>query len=127
MTTEHTTDTRTVTDWVDGYRRAWESNDPRDIGALFTDDATYRDHPSQVDAPAGRDAIVASWLASKDEPGDTTFAYEVAGLSGDRAFVQAVTDYVKAGDVYDNLWVIDFAPDGRANAFTEWYMKRKAD
>jgi hypothetical protein len=27
--------------------------------------------------------------------------------------------------VYDNLWVITFAGDGRASRFTEWYMERK--
>ena len=26
-----------VTAWVRNYRRAWESNDPGDIGGLFTD------------------------------------------------------------------------------------------
>ena len=28
--------------WVDSYRRAWESNDPADIRAVFTEDALYR-------------------------------------------------------------------------------------
>jgi len=118
-------DEKTVTDWIDAYRRAWDSNDPDDIRALFTEDATYRYHPDDPEPVTGHDAIVASWLKDKDEPGDTTFEYEVLGLSGDRGFVQAVTDYVKYGDVYDNLWVIDLAPDGRARAFTEWPMKRK--
>ena len=25
---------------------------------------------------------------------------------------------------YSNLWVIRFAPDGRAREFTEWWMKQ---
>ncbi len=127
MTTGHTTDQQTVTDWIDAYRRAWGSNEPDDIRALFTEDAQYRDSPNETDPATGVDAIVATWLGHRDEPSDTTFAYELAGICGDRAFVQAVTDYVKHGDVYDNLWVIDFAPDGRATSYTEWYMKRKAD
>ena len=118
------TETTTVRAWVDGYRRAWESNEPDDIRALFTDDATYRDFPSQAEPPTGQDAIVAVWLKQRDEPGDTTFEVGQIDISGDRAFVRAVTEYVKAGDVYDNLWVIDLAADGRASAFTEWYMKR---
>jgi uncharacterized protein (TIGR02246 family) len=27
--------------WVQGYIQAWETNDPGDIAALFTEDATY--------------------------------------------------------------------------------------
>lgn len=34
-----------LTTWVDGYVRAWASNDPDDIGRLFTDDATYYTAP----------------------------------------------------------------------------------
>jgi len=117
------TDTQTVQDWVDGYRRAWQSNDEGDIRALFTDDATYRDAPWE-EPRAGADAIVANWIEHRDEPGEWTFDVGPIRLDGDTAFVQAVTDYAQRGVVYDNLWVIEFAPDGRARDFTEWYMKR---
>ena len=53
-----------------------------------------------------------------------TTSHEWVRLEGDVATVQGVTDYVKVGDVYDNLWVITFAPDGRARHFTEWYVQR---
>ena len=119
-------ETQTVTNWIDAYRRAWDSNDPDDIQALFTEDGVYRFRPDESDPATGHEALVAAWLRDKDEPGDTTFDYEVLGVSGDRAFVQAVTNYLKHGDVYDNLWVIDFTADGRARSFTEWFMKRKA-
>lgn len=35
----------TLRAWVQGYRRAWERNDPHEVGALFTDDATYALRP----------------------------------------------------------------------------------
>ncbi len=120
------TDTTQVQQWLAGYRRAWESNEEGDIRALFTDDAEYRYHPYDADAETGVDAIVAAWLHNRDEPGDTTFEVRSVHVDGDTAFVQAVTEYVARGDVYDNLWVIDFAADGRARRFTEWYMKRPA-
>ncbi|MFW8745197.1 YybH family protein [Mesorhizobium japonicum] len=117
------TDQQRVRAWVDGYRRAWESNDEREIRALFTGDAVYRAHPSDP-GEVGVDAIVAAWLRDRDEPGDTTFEVRTIHLDGDTAFVRAVTDYVHHGDVYDNLWVVEFAADGRASGFTEWYVKR---
>jgi uncharacterized protein (TIGR02246 family) len=117
------TDQQQVRTWVDGYRRAWESNDPDEIRALYTDDAVSYDAPFEQPS-TGVDAIVANWLENRDQPGDTTFDVGRIDVLGDRAYVHAVTDYVHDGRVYDNLWVIDFASDGRARHFTEWYMKR---
>lgn len=116
------TDHETVAAWVTGYRQAWDSNTDDDIRALFTDDGEYLGGPS--DTPiAGPDAIVASWISQADRPGDTTFEWRVIGIDGDTAFVQGTVDYVD-GKLYDNLWVIRFADDGRARSFTEWWMKR---
>ena len=54
--------------WVDGYVRAWNSNDPAAIGALFSEDAAYYTEPYR--APwRGREEIVRQWLDRKDEPG----------------------------------------------------------
>lgn len=47
-----------VTAWMNGYLRAWDSNTPEDIRALFTDDAEYHTAPF-VDPRVGVDAIVA--------------------------------------------------------------------
>jgi ketosteroid isomerase-like protein len=117
------TDQQQVRTWLDGYRRAWESNIEDEIRALFTDDAVYRDAPWD-EARTGADAIVDNWLEHRDQPGDTTFEVGDVHVVGDVAFVQAVTDYVHDERVYDNLWVVEFASDGRARDFTEWYMKR---
>ena len=78
------------TRWVEGYVRAWGSNDPGDVGDLFTDDARYRTHPD-IEPRVGREAIVAGWLEDRDEPGDATFTFEVSGVDGARGFVQGVT------------------------------------
>lgn len=111
--------------WVDSYRRAWESNDPADIRAVFTEDALYRGRPN-AEPWAGIESIVAGWLEHQDPPGSTSFEYRVLGADGDLAFVQCVTGYPdgpKAG-VYDNLWVVELAGDGRASEFTDWWIAR---
>jgi len=114
-------DSKTVTTWMEGYLRAWDSNSSDDIRALFTDDAEYRTAP--FDPPrVGADAIVEGWLADQDQPGDHTFTWHEAGIDGDTAFVEGDTTYADARR-YLNLWVIRFADDGRANSFTEWYMR----
>lgn len=119
--------TDAVRQWIENYVRAWASNKPEDIGALFTEQAVYATRPDDPDPWRGREQIVERWLAGRDEPGDWTFEWTQLGSDGGRAFVQGVTVYAGDRPTYDNLWVIDLAGDGRASAFTEWFMARRQD
>lgn len=112
---------RRLADWIAGYRRAWESNDVDDIRALFTEDAEYYTEP-YARPWHGQDDIVGGWLDARDEPGDFTFQWAPLVVTPDLAAVQATTVYI-AERTYSNLWIIRFAPDGRASEFTEWWMK----
>jgi len=114
-------DQNAVSAWIDGYRRAWESNDPDDIRAIFTDDATYRTEPYS-DPWVGHDEIVDEWISAGDDPGETSFEWTTVALTDTVAIVEATTVY-RSGPTYRNLWVIRLAPDGRANDFTEWWME----
>lgn len=111
-----------TSNWVAGYLRAWRSNDPADIGALFTDDAVYLTAPD-AEPRRGREAIVAGWVDDADAAGSWSFEWHVVHEASGIAIVQGRTDYPAERD-YLNLWVIRFAPDGRASEFTEWYMPR---
>ncbi|MGH2407870.1 MAG: nuclear transport factor 2 family protein [Candidatus Limnocylindrales bacterium] len=110
--------------WVERYVRAWTTNDPADIGALFTTDAIYRPTPM---SPGwhGRDAIVAKWLARKDAPGIWTFESEVLGVDGDLAVIRGVTTYTAppGPGTFENLWLVRLDAAGRATAFTEYWMQ----
>lgn len=118
-----------VADWIDRYLRAWDSNDPADVRALFTPDAWYRFYP-WGEPITGHDAITAAWLDHRDEAGDHTFTWEVVAIDGEVVVLQGRTVYgsgSSAGKDYKNLWVLRLAPDGRARDFTEWYMERGDD
>jgi hypothetical protein len=109
--------------WVEGYRKAWLTNDRADIEALFTDDAAYYAAPYTTPA-RGRDAIVEHWLQHADAPGDTEFGFELLATDGDVGVVRGRTLYT--GDPpreYHNLWVIQLDDSGRCSEFTEWWMK----
>ena len=111
-----------VEKWVQGYVRAWESNDPEDIARLFTEDAWYLTAPSR--SPwSGRDQIVQGWLERKEKPGTWRFRFETIGSSGTLFFVRGWTEYPQEGEAYDNLWVLRLEGD-RCSEFTEWWMKR---
>ncbi|MDP9326850.1 MAG: nuclear transport factor 2 family protein [Actinomycetota bacterium] len=110
--------------WVEGYVKAWSSNDPDDIRALFTEDARYYTEPHA--APwSGQGEIVEQWLDRKDEPEEYTFRWEILAMDGDLGFVRGWTDYVnhEPPRSYGNLWVIRLADDGRATEYTEWYVR----
>jgi ketosteroid isomerase-like protein len=106
--------------WVRRYVAAWNSNDDAEISALFTEDAAYLSSPNEQPVE-GRDAIVAWWLENKDEPGSTSFEYEVLIADERLGIVSGIARYPD-NVVYHDLWEISL--DGnRCNRFVEWWMK----
>jgi ketosteroid isomerase-like protein len=116
-----------VRDWTDRYERAWRSNDPADVGGLFTDDAVYRWKPSDSPgdgATSGRDAIVAAWLDQPDDPATWTLDCEPLAVNGSLGIARCVVRYRKTARqeaaTYHTIWLVDLAEDGRCRAFTEY-------
>ena len=115
-------DPHEVEEWVNAYRKAWLSNDPRDIRSLFVEEAVYYSEP-YAKPQRGTQAIVEDWLARKDEPDDTTFEFEVLATTDDLAFVRGLTTYNEPPRTYYNLWVIRLNQSNRCTEFTEWWME----
>jgi len=112
--------------WLDDYVAAWRSYDPEAIGDLFAEDAEYRYHP--WDEPiGGRDAIVADWLAGRDEPGTYEGHYAPYAVDGDRAVAVGESRYTNPDGtfrtLYHNLWTLRFDGDGRCVDFVEYFME----
>jgi uncharacterized protein (TIGR02246 family) len=123
-------DRSTVQAWLDGYVRAWESNDSEAIAALFTEDATYSYGPFREDVN-GRDAIVASWFEDPDEPGSWSAEYHPVAVEGDTAIANGRSRYFQPDGSprteYDNIFLIRFAQDGRCAEFREWFVERPGE
>jgi uncharacterized protein (TIGR02246 family) len=117
------TDLERVTTWINGYVRAWNTNDPADIRALFTADAEYYTAPFRTPWQ-GREQIVESWLELKDEPGEATFDWRPVAVTDEVAVIQGTTTY--PAQTFSNLWVIRLGDDGRCRQFTEWWMEHPA-
>lgn len=115
-------------DWLDRYVAAWKSYDPQEIGALFAENAEYRYHPKD-DPISGRDAIVASWLDGKDEPGLYDAAYEPMAIDGESHVARGWSRYLNPDgstrDEYWNVYLVTFDDNGRATAFTEWWIRTR--
>ena len=113
------TDHGNVSTWINRYVVAWNSNDPDDIGQLFSEDATYYTAPFRQPW-RGRSQIVEEWLLRKDEPGETTFVWEPVSLTDEVSIIQGVTTY--PDETFSNLWLIRLDDAGRCREFTEWWM-----
>ncbi len=114
--------------WRDRYVETWRPNDPKQVEALFSDDATYRYRPYGGDAHAvmGREAIVSAWLEEDDPPDSWEAAYVVFAVDGDRAVATGTSRYFASDKgperTFHNAFLLRFAPDGRCVEFTEYYM-----
>ena len=119
--------------WLDRYVQAWQSYDEDAIGALFNADAEYRYHAwdDGDEVVKGRDAIVASWLDDRDEPGSWSAEYHPWAIDGERAVAVGVSRYFAADgrtveSEYHNVFLCVFDDEGRCREFTEIYAKRPA-
>ena len=111
---------------MQGYVRAWGTNERDDIGSLFTDDAVYYTAPHR-EPWRTRDGIVEGWLDRKDEPGDWEFRYEILDVCGGRGYVRGWTHYTTDDPDYSNLWVVSLDDEGRCSEFIEWWMEVDGD
>lgn len=125
------TDLDSLGAWVDRYRAAWRSNDPSEIAALFTEDAIYRWNPfgRDQDGAVGRDAVVASWLETAEDPNTWEMTCTPLAVNGDLGVVRCMVSYSvsalhpDAAETWHNIWLVRLTPDGRCSDFTEHYMK----
>ena len=128
----------TVQAWLDAYMHAWETYDPDEIGALFSEHAEYRWHPAD-DPEVGRDAIVHAWVnpggnaSDRDAPGTYAGEYHSYAVEGTKAVAVGTSTYwtdasrSTVARIYYNNWLLEFDDDGKCSSFTEYWMSpRKA-
>jgi hypothetical protein len=123
-------DRSSVHEWLDRYIEAWRANAREPIEALFTDDVVYRFAPfGEKHVRRGIDAVVSEWLDNPDPPGSWEASYEPYAVEDDRAVATGWSRYAATASepekTYRNVFLLDFAADGRCSAFTELYMLEK--
>ncbi|MCH7760616.1 nuclear transport factor 2 family protein [candidate division TA06 bacterium] len=110
--------------WVEGYILAWNTNNPEDIGRLFTLKGRYYTAPYRVPWE-GRQQIISGWLGRKDLPGEFEFRHEILGVSGNEGFIRGWTKYHDPPREYSNLWVVRLNNKGECEEFIEWWMEHE--
>jgi len=107
--------------WVEAYERAWRTAGTDHLSELFTTDATYQMAPFQ-EPHRGLDAIRVLWSAERAGP-DEEFEmdFDIVAVDDPRAVVRVEVRYGRPHPQrFRDLWVLEFAPDGRCRAFEEW-------
>ena len=109
-----------VDTWVAAYERLWRTPGTDRLAEVFTDDVSYLTSP-WAKPVTGIGALAKFWekeRASADEP--FTIRHTIVAVDGDTAVVRVEVEYEATGDRWRDLWVIEFAADGRGRAFEEW-------
>ena len=107
--------------WIDAYERAWRSPGTDQLTALFHPDAVYLMSP-YADPFVGLDAITVMWDDEREGPDEAfTMTREAVAVSGDVGVARVDVAYGQpVRQHYRDLWVVQFASDGRAVRFEEW-------
>lgn len=112
-------DAADVRQWVAHYERVWRTPGTEALSEIFTEDATYLPSP-WAGRVTGLTDLANFWEAERDGPDERfTMTGEVVVADGSRAVVRVSVDYAK-GSRWRDLWVLEFAEDGRCRAFEEW-------
>jgi ketosteroid isomerase-like protein len=113
--------------WLERYVEAWGSYDADAIGALFSEDATYRYHPWDDEPLVGRAAIVKDWLANKDDLGTYEAHYDAWAVEDDLATAIGESRYTNPDGsfrtLFYNLWALRFDRHGKCVEFVEYFME----
>lgn len=114
-------DEQSVRAWVADYERMWRTAGTEGLADLFTDDATYLMAPFE-EPHHGLAAIRALWDAERTGPDEEfTMASEPVAVEPPRAVVRVEVHYRRpTRTAFRDLWILEFAPDGRCRAFEEW-------
>ena len=104
-----------VTGWVEHYERAWRAQDVDGLNRLFTEHARYLRSP-YAEPLEGLEAIKGFWA----DPPAFEMTATVLAADGPIGVVRVDVSYPDDNQEYRDLWVITFAPDGRAEVFEEW-------
>lgn len=108
--------------WLENYRHCYENGDADLLVTLFTEDATYQEHPF-MELVHGRD-FHHFWSDVVNGALERHIHFRVFCVSETEALVNWLADaiQVKTGKHRegDGVFHLTFAPDGRCSRLREW-------
>lgn len=117
-----------VSDWIEGYRVAWETRDAEAVAALFSEDATYRDHILK-EPHQGRAGVAAYWTEVTSPQVDPRVQMGRPFTDGGRVAVEFWARWkTDDGDVtLPGCLLLDFDEDGLCRRLREYWLYEPGD
>jgi ketosteroid isomerase-like protein len=109
-------------EWIEGYRRAWETADADLVLTLFTEDASYRANPFE-EPHHGHDGIRAYWESVTSQQREPRVHMGRPFVNGDRVAVEWWTTMVSEGQevTLPGCLLLRFEPGGRCSDLREYW------
>lgn len=113
-----------LVEWLEGYRRAWETRDPDAAAALFSERAEYRETPFSP-PHLGRDGVRRYWREATGSQRDISFRYRILSIRADGGIAHWTARFtrVPSGErvLLDGIFVLDFDDEGQCQGLREWW------
>ena len=109
-------------EWLEAYRRAWIERDVDAAGALFTEDALYREQPFQ-EPFAGREAIRRYWATVTRGQSEIELRYGTPVTDGRRVAVEWWANLLNDGSpvTLAGEFLLSFDENGRCRELREYW------
>ncbi len=109
------------------YERLWRTPGTEGLAQIFRPEATYLQAPFR-DPIVGLPAIQRMWEDERDSPEEAfEMTSAVLAVEGDTAVVRVHVRYSPpTSQEWLDLWVIQYAADGRCRTFEEWPFSPKS-
>ena len=110
--------------WLDRYRRAWETRDPEVAAALFSEDARYYETPFAEPA-RGRKGVRDYWENATRGQSDVAFSHNVVAVSGSRGIARWSATFTRIASgarvALDGIFLLEFDDEGLCRELREWW------
>ncbi len=116
--------TLTHEEWIERYRRAWETGDLEEIARLFTPQACYRSSVFR-EPHIGTAAIRQYWQRAAGSQHDVTVRMGRPVITDTRVAVEwwaSLTDLDEGEITLPGCLLLRFAPDGRCRDLWEYWQ-----
>jgi limonene-1,2-epoxide hydrolase len=112
----------TLTEWIEGYRQAWEQRDAEAAVELFTDDATYRSNIFE-EPHRGRSGVKTYWESVTSAQSDVAVRMGRPFADGPRVAVEFWTTMLMDGaeTTLPGCLLLDFEEGGRCRRLREYW------
>jgi hypothetical protein len=112
-----------LSSWLERFGHAWETRDPEQAAALFSEDGSYRETPFD-DPLIGTDEIRSHWSRLPRAREDISFTYEILAVTEPWGLAHWHGSYTPVDREVrlelDGILQVSLDADGRCRDFREW-------